>query len=323
LVAALLELFYFSFELRRILRRAEELPAPTDPVLDESPANVSDLTGLKFYIEPSPVPGQRIPYPTISDTSEELDLSVVVLMSDRSSTIVDILQSLFECFDSSPSVRYEIMIVDINSKDDTHEKALAFALNHPSVRILRIARTTPTGPACAVACRRTRGHLIFLYNPLDRIPIGEYSQYEQTIRSVMKFSNTPLIAGRWRDIPDDDSVFQSTFNVMLEWVTRLLLRIAGVKASACSHARTFLMTRRSTHRIFAAVDPASDASDLEMLTAAARKGLAVRTAKLGAVDAYRGTPLSRERFGHIQIVLKGIAAYLKAPTPVRARGWTG
>jgi glycosyltransferase involved in cell wall biosynthesis len=205
---------------------------------------------MEFYIEPSPVPGQRIPYPTLSNIDEELELSVVVPVRNLEHDIRGVLESIADYFSKRWAVRYEVLVVDICSSDGAHDAALAFALERDGVRILRVPRPLSGSAACVIGCLRTRGRWIFVFNPLDRVPIAEYAAFEGRMRDAMRRSRGVLVAGRWRDAPENYAVLRSTFNALLESLTARLLWAAGVKERADVHDHA----GRRARRVLAAAD---------------------------------------------------------------------
>jgi hypothetical protein len=261
---------------------------------------------MEFYIEPSPVPGQRIPYPTLSNIDEELDLSVVVPVRNLEHDIRGALDSIVDYFSNCPAVRYEVLVVDICSSDQTHNTALAFALEHDGVRILKIPQPVSGSLACAVGCLRTRGRWIFLFNPLDRVPITEYASFEECMRSGIRRSRAVVVAGRWRDAPENYAVLRSTFNALLESLTAWLLCAAGVKERACRHARTFMITREAARVVYSVLRMTLEAYDIEVLVVAAKMGMKIKTVQLQVEDQYRYTTSSAERIGHVLSVLNAM-----------------
>jgi hypothetical protein len=261
---------------------------------------------MEFYIEPSPVPGQRIPYPTLSNVDEELDLSVVVPVRNLEHDIRAALDSIVDYFSNRPAVRYEVLVVDICSSDQTHDTALAFALEHDGVRILKIPQSVSGSLACAVGCLRTRRLWIFLFNPFDRVPITEYASFEECMRSGIRRSRAVVVAGRWRDAAENYAVLRSTFNALLESLTAWLLCAAGVKEPACRHARTFMITREAARVVYPVLRMKLEAYDIEVLVVAAEMGMKIKTVQLQAEDQYRYTTSSAERIEHVLSVLNVI-----------------
>jgi hypothetical protein len=263
-------------------------------------------TPFDFCIEPSPIPGQRIPYPTIAHIDEELDLSVVIPVINYEHNILEVLQKASDYFDAFPSLTYEIMIVDGHSTDSTREKALDFAENHRSVRLLHIPRPVAMSSACLIALIRTRGRAIFLFNPLDGIPITAYSKYRAKLENVLKFSNRIFIVGQWKKIPENYAILRSAINIFLEWVLQKLFALAAVRESARNHARTFIMTREAIRAICMAMKMAAMSYDVEMLMLCAKLGIEVRAAKLDQSDAYKYTTTSGERADQVVIALQAL-----------------
>jgi hypothetical protein len=307
LLAALLYLFFYSVRLRRELRRSEDLGGSTARAqVSTDGESRSRSQRIEYYIEPSPIPGQQIPYPTIANIGEELSVSIVIPVNNCETHIVDRLQRISDYFDGCPSLTYEILVVDMFSSDTTRERALEFAEDHRAVRVLRIPRSVPMLTAVLIGCSRTRGRAIFLFNPSDKIPISAFSKYYAKFEKVLKFSTQAFIVGQWKQVPEDYTILRSALNILVESIADRLLSVAGVRESAIKHARTFLMTRDALRAVSAGVDTLWVSYATTMVVLASQAGAEVRAAKLDQPDSYKYSTRAAERLDDLAVALQGV-----------------
>jgi glycosyltransferase involved in cell wall biosynthesis len=231
---------------------------------------------LEFFIEPSSIPGQKIPYPISSPSGPELDYSIIVIAQDIASEIAALLESIQVYFAQRPSVTYESIVLDIFSGDGTREAALAFAEQDPCVRVLHINQKVSHTLACVNALARVRGNFIFLWNPSDQISIQSLARYESRITDDDRL----LVIGGWLFESEDYRILRSTLNCFLEFATEKLLALANLKASASRHSRTFLFTRDAARLICSKVRLDIESYNIEFLVVAAAWRVRVRVAKL-------------------------------------------
>jgi glycosyltransferase involved in cell wall biosynthesis len=293
LVAALLYLFYYSFTTKSI--------APLDSSIDPSPP-VPDSIPIKFFIEPSPIPGQMIPYPIVTASDADLNLSIVVPVRDFPSDFLPILSSICDFFDSRAMFSYEVIVVDVSSTSVTHDIALEFALEHSVVRVLRVPASFSMSAAVSVAGVRSRGRRVFVYNPCDDIAIEEYAFYEGRMERHKK---TGVMVGQW--LPSSGDRFaRSTLSLALEGITHGLLRLVGVPETAVRCARTFLIGREAAEVICAEMRDGSEAYALEILMAAARNWIEIRAVRVDTEDVYAKEMLSLERMIECRLLAREI-----------------
>lgn len=89
-----------------------------------------------------------------------MDLSILVPAYNEESTIQAILGDLIECFESSPEVRFEIIVVDDGSTDRTAE--LVGSVDHPSIQLVQLSTNGGKGAAVQQAIRRSSGRLLLV-----------------------------------------------------------------------------------------------------------------------------------------------------------------
>jgi glycosyltransferase involved in cell wall biosynthesis len=290
LFLAVVFVFFYSFWL-------------TSPESRPAPAPEPDLGPLEFYIEPSPVPGQKIPYPVFAHTDPELDYSVVILVQNLASEITALLQSIQVYFANRPSLTYESLVIDLCSSDGTRDTALAFADEDAHVRVLYINRDLAASLACRIGVRRTRGRFIFLLNPRDQISIQSLDRYLLKAERVLSHDDRVLVIGSWVFENEDGEILRSTLNRVLEYATGTLLTWAHLKSSGCRHSRTLFFTRTAAKLLYANMRLQVAPYDIELIVTALTSRMRVKIAKLEDRDPFRYTTSSLERIDQVAAVL--------------------
>jgi hypothetical protein len=288
---ALLYLFYYSFELRSIQPGTEcetllRRPQPAPPL---DPAVLND-----FFIEPSPIPGQRIPYPTISDIPASLDFSVVLLNRNSIPDILSLLTSISQYFDTQTT--YEILLVDVASDDGARADALDFANSHPQIRVLHIPWAVSLASACRIGILRTRGNRVFLFDQRDNFPIQVLDLY--------RAQTGGLVVGQWQKAADDFTVLRSTLSRCLETCTEKVLVLSHLRSGFEQHSLSFLITRDVAQIVYSAPKSETDAYDVELLVVAAISGIDLRLAELESPDPLRYRWSSLERLEQLRVAIQ-------------------
>jgi hypothetical protein len=314
LVVALVYLFYYSWMLKKT-GASLELPVPT--TLDgRSPAGRRRIgarpglyTDATFYIEPSPIPGQKIPFPSIYAAGREVSVSVVMAIRNKGHEILSILQKFTEHFTQvlgqGPG-KFEILIVDNGSSDNTRELVVAFAADHEEVRLLHLPRFAPLTLASRIGCTAARGGLIWLYYLNDRVPISEFNNYFAELKRDDGGDGPQevLVVGSWKPTKTDYSILRSTLNIILEYLTAVVIGYTDIDESAKSHSRTFLMTREAARIIWGSMHGTGHYYDLEALIIATKAEIDVRCVGLSSGDPWKYCTPSFDRFDQFLTALE-------------------
>ena len=281
LILCLVFLLFYSFRLRQLILHPQA-KAPVLPLAPEKPTQTQPLQKRTDYlIEPSPIPGQRIPFPLLSEGAPELDLSVVIPVRNPGKGIVQVLTRFVDHFSQRQKFSFEIVLVDICSHDSTRADCIAFAKNHKEVRVLHIPSKVRMNVAVATGIARTRGRLVYVFNVSDGVLIEDYEAYEAKINPFS--DGMALVCGNWKDSDEDPLVLRSTLNICLEWLSNYIMGFA-IKERQCKHALTFLMTRKFVAVLAATLRLQTERYDMETLVIAAKTGTRIKTVKLKAKD---------------------------------------
>lgn len=311
LLASLVYLFVYALRLRQHLahRKREVLPLPVEARADE-PQKPNEKP--EFIIEPSPVPGQRIQFPTIAECDAELDLSVVLPVRNPGPGLVSVLQSFVNHLDNRGDLRYEILVVDVCSRDTTRADAIAFAEKHKEVRVLHIPFRCLMNVAVVIGILRTRGKLVYLYNVTDGVPISLLDEYEATTARAQRKNKRAVVCGTWEEEEEDDEddgvMRRSTLNWAMEWLEQWLLGWL-VASDICRHSRTFMMTREAVDLIGSTLQIPAESYDLELLVIAVRTGMRVKSVQLPVSDPRQCKLESMDRVDNVVSLVVAIFMY--------------
>ena len=312
LLLGLVYLLLYAIQLRQ--KKEPELP------LTNNSENVSEVrqnpAPLELFIEPSPLPGQNIHYPTLAEAPAELDLSIVIPVRNPGPAITDILQQFITHFSERPNFRYEILVVDLFSRDTTRTDCIQFAQDHKVVRVMHIPMRCLMSTGVILSLLRTRGKWVYLYNLLDKLPIEVFDIYESKMVHSVNQGKHVLVCGSWAEPkePVDNELFtRSTLNIVMEWLEHWLLGFL-LKDEICHHARTFLMTREAADIIGSTLHIPEERYDLELLIIAAKTKMVMKTAKLEFEDRYKSSLVSWQRIDSVVEIIVGIFMYY-------TRGW--
>jgi hypothetical protein len=224
----------------------------------------------------------------------EFDFSIVVPASTFGNDLIDFIEQIVYYFHNRPA-SFEVLVLDLSSAEQNHDIVVSYAAEHPELHIMRIPHGVYPGTACMVCCLRSRGRLIFLFNPSDKIPIAKLEAYENKLLLGRNISNMVVVAGRWRDDPDDYSILRSSLNIYSESLTSLFQKLNGVKPTALAHAQTFLLTRDAVRVAFMAHAAAITSYDLELAVIASKTQIEFKTVKLNLADPFRYTMATKDR----------------------------
>ena len=273
LLIILVYLFIYSIDLRkrfnRKLKTEEEIPKKRVSYEEEIDQNSNEKKDEdeksapnekktpQIFIEPSPIPDQKIPFPSIFQ-DPELTLSVVVPVANMEFQILALLHSILSFFNEkkmrNPDFSFEIIIIDCLSTDETYNITYEFALSNPEIRILKIPFVVSFNAAVLAGLTRTRGKYIFLYLPFEKIPIEQYNQFEEMIESSAYNNNEYVIVGCYdykKEKEMETTYYRTLLSQFLEYITNYLtLLFIDIDETICYHYNSFICTREAGRIIF-------------------------------------------------------------------------
>ena len=148
---------------------------------------VGDSRKISYYIEPSPVSGEGIPFPSVFDIPEVYTTFVVPAYNEEK-RIIPMLQETIEYLrrrqQENQSFTWEIIVVDDGSKDRTAEIVLGFALQHPQIRLLKQPVNMGKGAAVQAGALHSRGRYILMVDADGATKIDEFGELEKKMLEV-------------------------------------------------------------------------------------------------------------------------------------------
>ena len=314
LLAGLIYLFVYSLRLREHLKRKAQLPEPVEPVeptQPQPPILQIRPNEFEFFIEPSPIPGQKIPFPTIAESEADLDLSIVIPVRNPGPGILAVLQCFVNFLAQRKNFRYEIVVVDLFSRDTTRADCVAFAETHKEVRVLHVPFRCLMNVGIVIGILRTRGKLVYLFNVSDGVRIEMLEQYEEKMNRGLQKSNKVVVCGLWTEeekCGDDELMRRSTLNYCMEWLERWLMSWI-VDDDLCEHARTFLMTREAVDLIGSTLQIPAESYDMELLVIAAVTNMCIKGTRLSLEDPRKDAIESMDRVDNVVSILVAVFMY--------------
>ncbi|NKB90149.1 MAG: glycosyltransferase [Acidobacteria bacterium] len=95
----------------------------------------------------------------MSDSADELDLSIVIPLHNEAENVEPLVDEIFETV-GALDLRFELILVDDGSRDETFDRLRRRAAQHPNVRLIRFARNYGQTAGLSAGFHAARGPLI-------------------------------------------------------------------------------------------------------------------------------------------------------------------
>ncbi|KAK8897168.1 dolichyl-phosphate beta-glucosyltransferase [Tritrichomonas musculus] len=317
IIIALIYLVYYSFNLRKEILNSkfDQLLHKAPPVVATKSLPQPQLTNsagkLHFYIEPSPIPGENVPFPSIY-SQPELSLSIVVPVRDMQDTIINTLEQIQIYFSkkqemSNNNFTYEVIVVDMLSTDNTYSVVYDYALQNHEFRILKIPVDFCLNYSLLISAARIRGKLLFIYIPQENLPVDIYSKLEQKVASAKEDSfQKEIIALSCLLNPDqlanysisdnvdhneDQSFYDEHYTPLLSsfidyLITKMIYLFTNLENKAANHFRSMLLTREAALAIFPNIKMSGDWFNYELIVIASREKMRFKYAMIEPGEYY-------------------------------------
>lgn len=190
---------------------------------------------------------------------EVLEVSVIVPAYNESARLVPTLERIAAYLDEHHP-RYEVIVVDDGSTDDTVPLAEALADAHPRIRVIALGKNRGKGAAVRGGVLAAEGEQILFSDADLATPIEELAK----LRSALADGNDIAIASRAvagadiqvRQHPARE-LMGRTFNLMVR-----ALMVGTIRDTQCGFK---LFTRQAAHDLFARAHIEGFAFDVEIL----------------------------------------------------------
>lgn len=208
---------------------------------------------------------------------EGRELSLVIPAYNEAKRLPSYLQSVRSYYDIRLPARYEVIVVDDGSDDDTGEVVRAYSSNWPQLRCITHRRNSGKGSAMRSGALGATCNLLFFTDADGATPI----ECESVLREAV-YRGADLATGV-RYGPDCCNQ-RLPLRRLLSGVFRLTSTLflgTGHRDSQCGFK---MMRRRTARMLFSFAREQGYLIDLELLTVAARIGLRIAEVPVGFQD---------------------------------------
>ena len=239
----------------------------------------SPVTGhpIRYYVEPAN-PGEAIPYPSVFDPPE-LYVSFIVPAYNEERRLPAMLDETFDYLrrrrGNDPSFTFEIIVVDDGSKDRTAEIVLAFARDHPEVRLLRQPVNMGKGAAVQAGCLSCRGQMMLMVDADGATKISEFALLEDKMRELQTLDPRVVVVGSRAHLEGLQKANRTGLRDFLGRGFHLLIWFAGVSGIQDTQCGFKLFSREAARWLFPNQHVRRWCFDPELLLIAQKKRMRV------------------------------------------------
>lgn len=196
------------------------------------------------------------------------DMSLIVPAYNEANRLPGYLKSVRSYLDKTLPLRYEVIVVDDGSDDNTYEMVRAYALDWPELRCITHRRNSGKGSAMRSGAFGAIGSILLFTDADGATPI----EYESVLRDAI-YGGANLATGVRYGIglSNTRSPVRRLLSGVFRCASQLLLGIAH-RDSQCGFK---MMPRATARMLFSVVHEKGFLLDLELLTVAARIGLRI------------------------------------------------
>lgn len=213
----------------------------------------NDPEKINYYIEPSPSPKEKIPFPTVFSPSEVYTTFVVPAYNEskRITPMLDETVAYLERRASeNPEFTWEIIVVNDGSKDNTAEIVTNYAFKHPQIRLLNQPKNMGKGAAVQAGCLHSRGELILMVDADGATKIDEFGELEKKIKSLTTINKEAIVVGSRAHLEGAEKANRTPLRKFLGLGFHMLITIAGVHGIKDTQCGFKLFTREAARWLF-------------------------------------------------------------------------
>ncbi|OHS94551.1 glycosyl transferase [Tritrichomonas foetus] len=238
-----------------------------------------DPRKLSYYVEPMKDPSDPVPYPTVFN-QPELYMSLVVPAYNEEKRIPSMLEETVDYLNTrqinDPNFTWEIVVVDDGSKDRTAEVVLAYARQHPEVRLLRQPFNMGKGAAVQAGSLHSRGQLILMVDADGATTITEIGPLENKINELRKTNKEAVVVGSRAHLDDgSEKANRTPLRKFLGLAFHMLVIVSGVQGIHDTQCGFKMFTREAARWLFPNQHIQRWCFDPELLVIAARRDMEI------------------------------------------------
>lgn len=216
----------------------------------------------------------KMKFPSLGDEVPSIDLSVIVPAYNEEERMPQMLNEAITHLNkrqkSSPTYKYEIIIVDDGSKDKTTETALLYSEKYGTekVRVLTLEQNRGKGGAIRLGMMSARGQWLLFADADGATKFSDLDKLEQEVEKLLlknKSQNAAVVCGSRAHLEKDSIATRSIFRTILMHGFHFivwLLCVRGVKDTQCGFK---LMTREAALLLFSNLHVERWAFDVDLL----------------------------------------------------------
>jgi len=196
------------------------------------------------------------------------DLSLVIPAYNEANRLPRYLQSVRSYFDKALPLRYEVIVVDDGSDDNTGALVWGYILDWPELRCISHRRNSGKGSAMRSGALSATGNVLLFTDADGATPI----EYEFALREAVYGGADLAIGVRYGS---DLSTTRRPLRHLLSGVFRCATKFILGTVHRDSQCGFKMMARATARMLFSVAQEKGFLLDLELLTVAARVGLRI------------------------------------------------
>ena len=233
-------------------------------------------------------------------------------MQNEVISIYDKIQSHFfnKSQNSNNTFSYEVIVVDINSSDNTYQVTYDYAIQNPEFRILHLTDEHTFSDSITQAGIRSRGKQIFIYFAQEHLPLSLFDELAEKLNKTIeqnhnekavllpcfekvtcKLTNSDRQLHKLASNKKDDEIecihhsnhdyYQTLFSSFLEYLHKsLLLRSIDMNPKVEHHYLSMIFTREAAKIFFDNIKYQGNAFDQELFVIADIANIVIKCAML-------------------------------------------
>ena len=214
---------------------------------------VGDSRRLNYYIEPSPVNGESIPFPTVFEIPE-VYVTFVVPAYNESKRITPMLQETISYLQkrkqNDSNFTWEIIVVDDGSKDNTSDIVLGFSNENPEIRLLRQPYNMGKGAAVQAGALHSRGRMILMIDADGATKIEEFGELEKKLLQLQQTNKEAIVVGSRAHLEGTAKSQRTSIRNFLGMAFHLLIWLTGVHGIQDTQCGFKLFSREAARWLF-------------------------------------------------------------------------